>query len=374
MRVAVLFLDFPDAAATYRTQEEAALGLPYAEAYLEAASYGQLDVEFVPLHGWLRAEHSFAEYLDEVSLGEMRVFASAEAIRLADPSFDFTGIHTVMTVLPSSRFGAGDHTFGSEHTDEGEIRLTAGINTAPLDEPRDPSPWGSVAAHELAHSLGLSDLYPYDASRHELPEASPERIWVRSEFGLMGLTTSFLAHPDDGRIEITGRYTYGPRVTGHTFGLEAAEMLAWSRWQLGWLDESQVLCLTADRSRVVLSPVADPGDAAVMAAVPLSDTEVLVVEVRVKVGYDTAEERRHEDGALITVPTLATEGVLVYTVDASLDSGELPLVVAGDAGNGQVDDYPILTRGDQVVVRGYSVTLVSDRRGVYIVAIFKTAG
>ena len=371
LRVAVLFIDFPDAQATHRTQDEAALGLPYAEAYLEAASYGRLDVEFVPRHGWLRAEHSFTEYLAEVAVGDMRVFASAEAIRLADPSFDFTGIHTVMTVLPSSRFQAGDHTFGSEHTDEGEMRLMAGINTVPFDEPRDPEPWGYVAAHELAHSLGLADLYPYDDALHELPEPPAPRIWVRSEFGLMGLNTSFVAHPDDRRIEITGRGSFGRRLTGHTSQLEALEMLAWSRWQLGWIDESQVLCLTADRSRVVLSPVADPGDAAVMAAVPLSGTEVLVVEVRVKVGYDAAQEDPHTDGSLLTVPALATEGVLVYTVDASLGSGQLPLVIVGDAGNGQVDDYPILTRGDQVAVRGYTVTLVSDRGGAYIVAIFK---
>ena len=372
MRVAVLFMDFPDVPATYPTRDEAALGLPYAEEYLEASSYGRIDVEFVPLHGWLRAGFGFEDYLQEYAIGESRVAPSDEAIRLADPSFDFAGIHAVMTVLPSSRFQAGNHTLGLVHTDEKAIRLMAEVNTAPLDEPRDPSPWGHVAAHELAHSLGLSDLYPYDASRHELPEAPAGRIWVRGEFGLMGLNTAFVTHPDDGRLEITGRYTYGPRVTGHTFYLNAAEMLAWSRWQLGWLDESQVLCLTADRSRVMLSPVADPGDAAVMAAVPLSDTEVLVVEVRVKAGYDAEQERRHSDGALITVPALATEGVLVYTVDASLGSGELPLKIAGDAGNGQVDDYPILTSGDQVVVRGYRITFVSGRGGTYIVAIFKT--
>ena len=372
MRVAVLFMDFPDVRATYSTREEAALGLPYAEEYLEAASYGRIDVEFVPLHGWLRAELSFEDYLQHFAIGESRVAPSDEAIRLADPSFDFTGFHAVMTVLPSSRFQAGNHTIGLVHTDEKAIRLMAEVNTAALDEPRDPAPWGPVAAHELGHSLGLSDLYPYDSSRYELPDAPTGRIWVRSEFGLMGLNTAFAAHPEDGRIEITGRYTYGRRVTGHTFYLDAAEMLAWSRWQLGWLDESQVLCLTADRSRVMLSPVADPGDAAVMAAVPLSDTEVLVVEVRVKVGYDAGRERRHDDGAIITVPTLATEGVLVYTVDASLGSGQLPVRIAGDAGNGQVDDYPILTRGDQVVLRGYRITLVSDRGGTYIVAIFKT--
>ena len=309
MRVAVLFIDFPDAVADYRTQDEAALGLPYAEAYLEAASYGRLDVEFVPLHGWLRAEHNFDEYLEEVPFGEMRVFASAEAIRLADPSFDFTGIHSVMTVLPSSRFGAGDHTLGSAHTDEGEMTLMAGINTVPLDEPPRPRAVGLRRGARAGPQPG--PVGPLPLRRRPPTNARMrrrERIWVRSEFGLMGLNTAFLTHPGDHRIEITGRYTYGRRVTGYTFQLEAAEMLAWSRWQLGWLDESQVLCLTADRSRVRLSPVADPGDAAVMAAVPLSDTEVLVVEVRVKVGYDAEQEEHHDDGALITIPALATEG------------------------------------------------------------------
>ena len=214
MRVAVLFLDFPDVRATYTTQDEAALGLPYAEEYLEAASYGRIDVEFVPLHGWLRAGRSVNDYLQQYAIGESRVAPSAEAIGLADPSFDFTGIHAVMTVLPSSRFQAGNHTLGLVQTDEKAIRLMAEVNTAVLDEPRDPAPWGPVAAHELAHSLGLSDLYPYDAARHELPEAPSGRIWVRSEFGLMGLNTSFVAHPEDRRIEITGHRPSGRRLTG----------------------------------------------------------------------------------------------------------------------------------------------------------------
>ena len=123
---------------------------------------------------------------------------------------------------------------------------------------------------------------------------------------------------------------------------------------------------------MTLGPVADPGDAAAMAAVPLSDTEMLVIESRRKIGYDAEEERRHPDGALINVPTLATEGVLVYTVDTSTSSGELPTKLAGDAGNGQVDDYPILTRGDRVVVRGYTVGVVSDDGDTHTVVIVKT--
>ena len=35
----------------------------------------------------------------------------------------------------------------------------------------------------------------------------------------------------------------GTPAVSHTPNINAREMLAWSRWQLGWLDESQVRCI-----------------------------------------------------------------------------------------------------------------------------------
>ena len=372
LRVAVLFLDFPDAQATYSTEVEAAHGLPYAEEYLEAASYGRIDVEFVPLHGWLRTPRSVDDYLVDTIIGETRVSPGTEAVRLADPMFDFTGHHVVMIVLPSSLFAAGDHTSEGAQTAEGIIVSMARINTLPHPDRGGPEQWGTTAAHELAHGLGLLDLYPYNAHRHRLPPEPTARTWVRSQFGLMKLRAAFAARPRDSRLKFTGSLPDGPRVTGYAYNLYAGEMLAWSRWQLGWLEESQIHCINAPEATVALGPVADPGDATAMAAVPLSDTGVLVIESRRKTGYDGEQESLHPEGALIKVPALAVEGVLVYTVDASLGSGELPIMVAGDPGNGRVDDYPILTRGDRVVVRGYTITVTRDDGDTHTVTITKT--
>ena len=111
-----------------------------------------------------------------------------------------------------------------------------------------------------------------------------------------------------------------------------------------------------------------------MAAVPLSDHETLVIESRRKIGYDTGLDHREPDGATTTFPALPTEGVLVYTVDASLHTGELPLKVAGDTGNGLVDDYPVLTLGQSVTVRGYTITVVSDDGHTHTVTITKADG
>ena len=66
-----------------------------------------------------------------------------------------------------------------------------------------------------------------------------------------------------------------------------------------------------------------------MAAVPLSDTEVIVVESRRKIGYDG-------EG----FGTLPGEGVLVYTVDAALSSGELPIKIGEDTGDGHIERSP----------------------------------
>ena len=109
-----------------------------------------------------------------------------------------------------------------------------------------------------------------------------------------------------------------------------------------------------------------------MAAVPLSDTEVLVIESRRRTGYDAGWRFRWSNGATSTLPGLPTEGVLVYTVDAARVSGLLPLKIAGDTGNGRVDAYPILTVGESVTLHGYTVTLDSASGEIHTVTITKT--
>lgn len=175
----------------------------------------------------------------------------------------------------------------------------------------------------------------------------------------MSMWSYFLADVQDPRLAHTWRWPDGGTSTGYTASLFADEMLAWSRWQLGWLGPDQVHCVTDPHTTVTLTPAADPGDGTAMVAVPISESEVIVVEARRKIGDDQGQAYESPDGVRTTYPALATEGVLVYTVDATLESGDLPLKVVGDSGNGQVDDYPILVSGQSVTIHGYTITVVS---------------
>ena len=66
---------------------------------------------------------------------------------------------------------------------------------------------------------------------------------------------------------------------------------------------------------------------------------------------------------------LLEEGVLVYTVDSRIDNGQLPIKIAGDTGNSQVDGFPTLQAGESVAVAGYTITVTDDDGDTHSVQI-----
>ena len=375
VRVAVLFVDFPDAPADYSTQDETGSNLDFAEEYLEASSYGKLDLEFVPLHRWLRAEQSFRHY-EGPTAGGSQVQAEDEAVRLADPYFDFSGIHIVLVVHPSAygRFGwAGDL---RNSTDEGRIGPVSAVN-AVLDTQRSsgaPRPWGGLATHELAHNLGgLPDLYPYVGYQEQELSGLRARLfsdqlgrWSSSYagpmgfyFGLMGLAISIEEYEPNGA---------------------EAEMLAWNRFLLGWLDANQVRCVTESDASVSLDSISDLRDGMAMVVIPYTSSSVIVVESRRVIRADesaasTQQELTLEDGTIITSGDISSaardEGVLIYSVNSSHGSGSLPIKGAGQTERDFVGESPFLTEGESITVRGYRITLVADDGVTHTVSITK---
>lgn len=356
--VAVLFADFPDAPVSDNDRADTDRSLAEAERYLETVSGGRLDVRFHPYPGWLTARKGWREYLDWVDAGYPRLSEEIvkETALSAERSSGFSGASydSLMVVLPRSGFGGGLASTGDSIGNAAGVARWSLINNQPAGqiptESRDRD-WWHTAAHELVHNLGLADLYPYDPSVRATPDPPENEEWTRFEVGLMGLEVNFPVPPGAYPFQVDFPSGYVDQ-THYDRDLEAREMLAWSRWQLGWLDEERVACL-ADPTDVTveLGPVAAPGDGLAMVAIPhhADDRIVIVVESRRPVGYDRPETVSGVAGDAVpyryTDHSLPGEGVMVYMVRSDRRSGELPLLLWTDGGDGEVDEAPILTPG-----------------------------
>ena len=365
LRIAVLFVDFPDGVADYSTRVEAEhfdtsfrhQNLATIEKYLETVSYGKLDVEFVPLHGWLRARHSLAAFLFDFvpnlkfSAGAVSEDISVEAVELALAEMDFSEIDVVVTVLPSAYFWSGQFAGAVQISDKLIPTLQIGFlpRLISYDTAGD---WGSLGVHELAHVLGLADLYPRNQSGYQgafdIPYPPADMNWVTVEAGLMGLQGNYLA-PES--------------ATGGPYYQEQREMLAWSRWQLGWLEPAQIRCIVEPSATVTLTAIDQPGDGVAMIAVPVGETEVIVIESRRNRGLDSNQLYGYDRDVV------NNDGVLVYTVDSSVR--ELPIRFATDGGEGIMDQSPILPVGTSITVKGYEITVIEDSDDTHTVRVSK---
>jgi hypothetical protein len=137
-----------------------------------------------------------------------------------------------------------------------------------------------------------------------------------------------------GSYDRTG-YRVLPHENGHVFGLPDLytqdgggavghwdimsedwgannDLLGWHKWKLGWLDSSQVACAaTPGTMSYALTPLERAGGPKLV-FVPLGPRTGYAVEVRTRAGNDEA---------------VCRPGVLIYRVDADVDTGMGPVTV-----------------------------------------------
>ncbi len=220
-----------------------------AEEWFRAVSYGRLSLRVDTVPRWLALPRSSAEYL-----ADPRAYLT-HAVAAADPYVDFSAVDVVYlapsSTTPQTASFALLNGFGVR-ADGREVRLWIPFGAGFASSTGE----AESLLHETGHLLGLPDLY------------------VRN------LNASF-----------------------HRWDVMAArwpsELLAWHRWKLGWLDESQIVCVTRRSTRsATLAPVERPGGT--KAIFVKRGNRVLAIEVRARAGYDRA---------------LCQTGVLVYEVD-----------------------------------------------------------
>lgn len=371
--------------------------LDLAEAYVEAQSYGRLDLDYtivpelVSLPGdvadYSTTTRNFGESLDIIEVGwQAALGAKAQGVDFVARSEQFDSI---LVITPPTHFFGGLAISRDVPTDDrprmvpitnpNPADLSVTYDLRPADDPPVLSisligafehligqpevtqvPWHTTAAHELMHNLGLNDLYPYDREGQVARPRSQESGYFVGSFGRMWVESVWPdTHSSTPGVFAEDTVAY-PQAGGPVDPADVlvnrvpwpTEALAWSRWRLGWLDASDVDCLGAGTSTVELGPLADPGSDTVAAMLPLTDRQLLVLEARRRLGYDA--DRLVREVALEPDQyerLLADEGVLAYVVNAAIGNGRVPISVVGDDGTGFAPHSPVLTVGEGVTLR-----------------------
>lgn len=280
IRSVMIFVDFPDAEHRESTTDLYNLLVPHSQEWLKEVSYGRVSLQVMPVPKWYRmskpsVEYGFTGKVPPMTFEQHRAYI-AEAIHLAEADVNFKQFQFVSIVAAIGAQIPPSPTFQAQ---PGEGIFTQGIEireaiTFGADIRRIIPYFGSkVFVHELGHVFGLPDLYDYLAPRP--------------------LQWHFAGGWSDMSANITG---------GHYF--------AYDKLKLGWLDPSQVKCMTSPGTlQATITPLEKPGGLkAIM--VRTGPSTAYVIELRETVGQDSH---------------LCDHGVLIYTVDATEENGHGPI-------------------------------------------------
>ncbi|KAI5455630.1 hypothetical protein BGZ63DRAFT_475998 [Mariannaea sp. PMI_226] len=188
--------------------------------------------------------------------------------------------------------------------------------------------WGFKALnHETGHTMCLPDYYPY----------AP------------GLDT--------------GYYVGGWSAMGFIAG-PAPDFFAWDKWRLGWLSDDNIECVTVRGiSEHILTPLEAAGGIKAV-VIKANETAALVAEARTAESLDSS---------------ICAPGVLLYTVDTTIPTGNGPIRVldanplSGGCDNDELNDATLSLDGKassyEVSGWGLAVKLVSEEGGKFKIRV-----
>ncbi|MER5531166.1 M6 family metalloprotease domain-containing protein [Streptomyces sp. NPDC002677] len=287
-----LMVDFSDAPGQGSALDRYREFFPQTQDWFRTASYGKLDYQpAAPVDHWLRMPKPFAAYGIERGApfdpGYRQLVQ--DIVAAADPDVDFRSYDLLnVLITPNAGPSALDTVLSVTFAGNSDAPVADGVPVANASFVYSRQDDGSgsypqtgyrVLPHENGHVFGLPDLYTQEGG------------------GAVG-------HWD---------------IMSEDWGADN-DLLAWHKWKLGWLDADQVSCAaahgTTDHTLTPLSRAGGPK----LVFVPVDARTGYALEVRTKGGND--EE-------------ICRPGVLVYRVDANVDTGRGPIKVYdahGDTG------------------------------------------
>ncbi len=129
------------------------------------------------------------------------------------------------------------------------------------------------------------------------------------------------------------------------------ELTAWSRWVSKLISDSQILCQPFTRTITMLEPIETVNNSVKGIVIPISPNNVLVVENRAAQGFDS----RLPEGA---------RGVIVYSVDTSIESGQGPMRMVRKTGSSDnLFRDNALKKGESITHLGYTIKVIEQFEG-----------
>ncbi|MFD6417201.1 M6 family metalloprotease domain-containing protein [Streptomyces sp. NPDC060194] len=290
IRALTLMIDFSDAQGEDPASHRYAEFFPQTTQWFTTSSYGRLDYRPErPIPGWLRMPRPFEAYGIErgspFEPGYRKLLKDIAAA--ADDRVDFDRYDLVnVLVTPNAGPSALETVLSVTFSGNGDAPRADGVRLGNVSFVYSRQDDGSgsyrqtgfrVLPHENNHAFGLPDLYT----------------------------------PDGGGA--AGHWD----IMSEDWGANN-DLLGWHKWKLGWLDDSQIACAPAPgrteyRLQPLHRPKAQPGPPTRLVFVPLDDSTGYAVEVRTQGGNDEG---------------VCRPGVLVYRVDANVDTGRGPVTVS----------------------------------------------
>ncbi|WP_190076616.1 M6 family metalloprotease domain-containing protein [Streptomyces daghestanicus] len=284
VRALNLMVDFSDAPGEGTALDRYAEFFPQTRNWFRTSSYGRLDYRpEAPVRDWLRMPKPFAEYGIERGAPFDPAYRELveDIVTTADPEVDFSDYDLLnILVTPNAGPSALDTvlsvTFAGNH--EAPVADGVPVANASFVYSRQDDGSGSygrtgyrVLPHENGHVFGLPDLYTQEGG------------------GAAG-------HWD---------------IMSEDWGANN-DLVGWHKWKLGWLDANQVHCASTPGTKEYdLTPLARPGGPKLV-FLPLDARSGYAVELRTREGNDEA---------------VCRPGVLIYKVDADVDTGMGPVKV-----------------------------------------------
>lgn len=274
LRAAVVFVDFPDFPATGSTQELYSTLFNATQLY-KTMSYGKLDLQMKPqLDKFYRMPQASSLYNYTRGLStEDHVRYVNDALKAVGNTVSFKDTD-VLYILPPK--GAKEISFSPTLM----VPVTTGDGTVignSVTFGQDMyDKWGfKTVNHETGHAMGLPDLYPYSGGT--------TTQWVGG-FDMMGL------------------------ISG-----QSPDYFAILKWQLDWIDESQVDCRNSSGTTTHrISPIEVQAGSKKCVMIPMNQTHSILVEVRSTLGINK---------------DACGTGALIYEVFADIETGNGPIRV-----------------------------------------------